>query len=220
MSQPRLRNAQCNCDRESGEWKDGDFEVITADRVRFRVPSYLLFWASELFRDAQKFETNSTSKTAFTVTLLDSEIETAVIFEHFLKLITDLSLDDLLMHGRDPNLDDARQCNGLIKFVIKWQCSPTIFRTIRTLLEAKASLSQAHALLVFTAGAVMEDETVCFRAIAFWDASPKLVPSKWPLWVWEHCPFRYAAALARSCSSREGPLAALFTLELDDLADE
>lgn len=27
------------------EWTDGNFEVITSDRVRFKVPDYLLFWA-------------------------------------------------------------------------------------------------------------------------------------------------------------------------------
>ncbi len=31
--------------RESKEWSDCDFEVITADGVRYLVPSYLLFYA-------------------------------------------------------------------------------------------------------------------------------------------------------------------------------
>jgi hypothetical protein len=31
--------------RESKEWSEGDFEVITADGVRYLVPSYLLFYA-------------------------------------------------------------------------------------------------------------------------------------------------------------------------------
>lgn len=30
---------------DSKEWTEGDFEVITADKVRFRVPSYRLFAA-------------------------------------------------------------------------------------------------------------------------------------------------------------------------------
>lgn len=31
--------------RDHRAWTRGDFEVITADRVRFRVPSYVLFGA-------------------------------------------------------------------------------------------------------------------------------------------------------------------------------
>jgi hypothetical protein len=31
--------------RQSDKWDNGDFEVITADGVRFLVPSYILFFA-------------------------------------------------------------------------------------------------------------------------------------------------------------------------------
>lgn len=82
------------------EWTKGDFELISADRVRFLVPSYHLLSAryvpasrqrltpsGVLFCDAAAIDTKATSgNTKFSITLDDELIESAAVLRHVLDL--------------------------------------------------------------------------------------------------------------------------------------
>ncbi|BEJ15820.1 hypothetical protein CspHIS471_0504250 [Cutaneotrichosporon sp. HIS471] len=208
--------------RMSPTWTAGDFEVITADSVKFLVPSLYLFYVSSLFRDSQIFQTDITSEIKYSVTFLDTEFETELVFDKFLDLVVHLPQGDFFSEFRQPTFHDLQLYRQLFTFMGKWECSPAIFGVLRNGLEKDAVKSDDHTMLVFAVGASVEDATLCAAAVnkTYCFVSSKFAPNEWPFWVWKYGPPSYLAALARAqrgLSVRNPSLKSQFQCELKQM---
>ncbi|BEJ16640.1 hypothetical protein CspHIS471_0600410 [Cutaneotrichosporon sp. HIS471] len=71
--------------RDDNDWTEGDFEIITADNVRFRVPSFHLYSSSSVFHNAHSVVDGSDPKVA----LMDRVCESAAVFRLYLRLVVE-----------------------------------------------------------------------------------------------------------------------------------
>ncbi|CAK9781646.1 hypothetical protein CC85DRAFT_298701 [Cutaneotrichosporon oleaginosum] len=186
-------------------WTDGDFQVITSDRVRFRVPSFLLFAASPIFRDAERFAVHTSEEVSFCATLREKQYETAAIFRLFMAII---SKSELEVEDKKPGPDlrfpqRARVYRDLYKFLEKWE-SVTGLRLLGCELRMGVLENGGlHILFAFLVGSLTHDVGLCTAAIARSATASQMstgddilmTPSKWPSWFWSTCPPTYLGSL-------------------------
>ncbi|BEI93579.1 uncharacterized protein CcaverHIS019_0600380 [Cutaneotrichosporon cavernicola] len=70
---------------DDDNWTEGDFEIITSDNVRFRVPSFHLYSSSSVFRNAHSVAGESDLKIVF----MDPLCETAAVIHLYLSLVVE-----------------------------------------------------------------------------------------------------------------------------------
>ncbi|BEJ16820.1 hypothetical protein CspHIS471_0602210 [Cutaneotrichosporon sp. HIS471] len=99
-------------------WKNGDFEVISSDDVRFLVPSFHLYSASAVFRDMYGLNPDAERK----VTLIDPDFENAKTFRLFLQLATSGHFTDTPAYNTCSGADELL---ALLDFTKKWEAEPT-----------------------------------------------------------------------------------------------
>jgi hypothetical protein len=181
--------------KDFDKWTDGDFEVITADHWRFRVPSYHLFsarcvhfpWPNQLtgssvFRDAPFAPALAPAGAAdgikYSVTLRDDECESAIVFEEFLMLVTEPELDQPPFYyyewldGSGPRQPERyfRHYLSLDRFFRIWGCTAASGLLHHQLfVSARTSwytqASYDATLTAFVIGATRGNEYFCHKVL-------------------------------------------------------
>ncbi|TXT15125.1 uncharacterized protein COLE_01318 [Cutaneotrichosporon oleaginosum] len=220
-SDRRLSTARYS--RDSSVWTEGDFEVITSDRVRYLVPSYHLF-GSRLFRDAQNFESPPSWPVKYSVTLPDPEFETAAVFDLFLDLITNVPLSGLLMHIRTLSFPDWLCVCGLFKLLHKWEVARPFHKLLRHNIDTELR-DPDMALEYFAIGAIADDADICRAVLQHHAANlASFNPAYFPYYMWKACPPTYLGALVRVWADAGGnenychKVVSRFNLHLTDFA--
>ncbi|BEI90304.1 uncharacterized protein CcaverHIS019_0303740 [Cutaneotrichosporon cavernicola] len=195
-------------------WTDGDFEVITSNGVRFRVPSYHLFAASWIFRNARRLAPPNNSRIRFT----DPLCETGYVFRLFMTLAEKGQLDGV---GQRGIFKVHVKLHQLFVFLRKWDCPGLLAilqHSVSRLVDEDRSLDRSRMFIV---AALNGDSKFCRRILEMsatdtWGANrdgspddmidaptgtPIWEPHSWPVWFQLHCPPLYAWALARAWSS-------------------
>ncbi|GMK55310.1 hypothetical protein CspeluHIS016_0203660 [Cutaneotrichosporon spelunceum] len=190
--------------RESSVWTDGDFEVITSDQVRYLVPSYHLFGASKLFRDAQNFESPPSWPFKYSVALLDPEIETSAVFRVFLDLIPNVPLEGLLAPVRNLTYPDWLWVCDLFQFLHKREVSQSYRKVLLHNIHQELTHPDT-ALQYYAIGAMVGDAEIC-RAVLQYHSANKLAafnPYHFQYFMWKACPAPYLGALTRVWSEAQ-----------------
>jgi hypothetical protein len=111
--------------------------------------------------------------------------------------ITDIIVDAIPTNFTGT-VGDYHLYSNLIRFMTKWECTGPL-RILHNNLAYGARQSNAIALAVFVIGASTDNTDLCRIAATKADASDSWwMPSKFPGWVWVHCPPPYLAALVKS----------------------
>jgi hypothetical protein len=204
------------------EWTKGDFELISADRVRFLVPSYHLLSAryvpaprqrlthSSVFRDAAAIDTKATSgNTKFSFTLDDELIESAAVLRHVL---------DLACNGHFWEGYWLSSAHLVIGFLKKWDFAVSLGLLMRIIKEhAMKASPEVSPLRAFAMAAIIGWETdardilrLCNfgeheigekdRTDAEYDefGGNSLNPDRFPTYMYTDVPWQYSWALART----------------------
>ncbi|KLT38554.1 hypothetical protein CC85DRAFT_289407 [Cutaneotrichosporon oleaginosum] len=185
------------------EFTEGDFEIVSSDNVRFKVPSYHLFAASAVFEGAQGLD----SDTERSITLFDSTIETAEVVRLFLHLVVH---GKIALEGYMPHVKE------LVLFLGKWDCERAK-RHLLAKLENAVHRGAVQAHIAWLVGANADDPEICRIVLATYpDATwvaPKVQdgnllwstpgdsawsPASWNRGFWEDAPKKYLFALARA----------------------
>ncbi|KAL1411762.1 hypothetical protein Q8F55_002729 [Vanrija albida] len=205
------------------KWTSGDFTLVSADGVRFRVQSCFILAASAVFRNAGDLSGGSEKVVRFS----DSRCETASTLRDFLALATTAQLEP-----QWPTYGLVELCehiSAVVDFMRKYECDG-VLRSLLLAFHYDLLLDggRDYALEALVLGAVADDVDYCKKAIrasrwkegsAVNDAKTDpltesrrgcfpLVPSNMPLQVYELLPTGYAWALSRSWAvARENTLA-------------
>lgn len=166
---------------------------------------------SPVFRDAQRFEakgSDSTISIKYTVTLLDSDFESASTFEAFLEISTAGKIT-LPSPDTDPTLSQTSSIyHKLFQFSSKWQCAATVGFLQQSLYRMTHEPGRAP-LLAFVFGAYSGLHDLCLVTVKCHSAvfmtgntsrpaEYVFNPQHWPKWVWEICPASHLAALVQA----------------------
>ncbi|KLT46013.1 hypothetical protein CC85DRAFT_282151 [Cutaneotrichosporon oleaginosum] len=192
-------------------WTDGDFEIVTSNGIRFRVPSYHLFAASWIFRNARKLAPPNDAR----IRLTDPVCETGYVFRLFMQLAEHGQLDGV---GQQGIFKVHIKLHHLFLFLKKWDCPgllAVLHHSISRLVEEDRGLDRSRMFIV---AALNGDTRLCSRILEVsakdvWganrDGTPDAMidaptgthiwdPYHWPVWFQLHCPPLYAWAVARA----------------------
>jgi hypothetical protein len=115
-----------------------------------------------------------------------------------------------------------RRLSGLPKFMLKWGCSPALNGILHDQLEKLVHVNVHTAILLLLVGASIESLPLLRLALRAWYGFHRhdLHPSKWPFWVWKHCPLAYLVPFNRACADHgiTGALIPFPTLEANFFA--
>ncbi|KAL1411789.1 hypothetical protein Q8F55_002756 [Vanrija albida] len=144
----------------SDEFAVGDFALVSADNVRFRIDGFYLQSASAVFRDMMA-SASGVRELHFT----DERFETALVIFRFLQLVT-TSTFGVFEPGREL-FADYEELFGVVRlcrFLAKYECGVA---TAVLALRVKEGLmgstrSGAHAFIV---GAAIGDDALCVAAL-------------------------------------------------------
>ncbi|GMK58385.1 hypothetical protein CspeluHIS016_0504170 [Cutaneotrichosporon spelunceum] len=204
---------------DDGEWTGGDFEICSADGVRFRVPSCFVLASSPIFRDAHGLNNGK-----HTITFTDSTFETAPVLRLWLQLVSQghVTITSTLPHFKELTL-----------FLLKWEMESCL-NNLSVHLEVAVRRKLVRPTEVFIVVANAGDVSLCHLVLTvFWqDTWPTATTSRsftdrlrgkvgenvwdpryWSASFWEAVPQRYLFAMARAYGERnnmEGVLAARF----------
>ncbi|GMK56625.1 hypothetical protein CspeluHIS016_0304650 [Cutaneotrichosporon spelunceum] len=165
-------------------WVEGDFEIISADSVRFRVPSYYLFAASAVFRGAGALDPGPGRQEIEMLSGMDDiddvdpqplpgvvharylrlsePTETAAVLRLFLAFV---SAGHLTIPDDGTTLDSLELLRALILFLTKYECEGTLSLALTVLREAVRMPSSVSPLAAFVAGASAGDAFTCSVAL-------------------------------------------------------
>ncbi|BEJ16639.1 hypothetical protein CspHIS471_0600400 [Cutaneotrichosporon sp. HIS471] len=207
---------------EDGTWTAGNFEIISSDRVRFKVQSYFLYASSSVFRDAHSLDKGEERLIALT----DGYCETASTMRAFLHLV---------VYGRiskDVKLPGLKE---LVAFLDKWGCEIPLGH-LCALLEIAIRRDVVNGFAAFDVAAHASNVDLCHLILKTQEGrcwpeleeglAPNLLdgspgetiwnPCHWPSWVFETGPPpTHLFALARAYGSKgDSPLADEFMKHL------
>ncbi|KAL1411772.1 hypothetical protein Q8F55_002739 [Vanrija albida] len=192
-------------------WTSGEFTLVSADGVRFRVPSYVLLNASPVFRDMATLPSDAPE-----LELTDAELETADVLRIFLSLAAHGTL------GRDPRDAGYFHTLFLLKDTValcEKYLADGVLRVLKLqIYKLHGEHRGLYALYAFVLGAVSDDVGLTLMAFSdmrsTWvDDEPTgmraalrhgfpggstLDPGTWPHKLSEVIPHSYAWALSRA----------------------
>ncbi|EKC99756.1 hypothetical protein A1Q2_05940 [Trichosporon asahii var. asahii CBS 8904] len=161
--------------RDHHFWRFGDFILISADRVRFRISSRSLFmarWASstpkltlsKVFADAAECAGSSEKILEFT----DQTIESAAVLDVFMRLAVcgEYFLSSSFGPSKD-NLTDLEDCQrhmNVLNFLKKYDC-PILIRLLEMSLYDLLPYDSVRRIPIFFMGAVLENRNICAAAL-------------------------------------------------------
>ncbi|GMK58373.1 hypothetical protein CspeluHIS016_0504050 [Cutaneotrichosporon spelunceum] len=185
-------------------WTDGEWSLLSADGVRFRVPAYLLLSLSPVFRDMASMGSGPPD-----LEFTDVEIESAAVLRlllHFVSAGNLAQTPSTAPHAVEYALEDVLL---LVLFLRKWQAGPTLNHAL-LLVERASGRGECCVLRAFMVAAAVKDAPLLAALVAKHDAffpaseTDGVVgrtvwdPAGWPLAMWNLCPPRYAVAAARA----------------------
>ncbi|GMK58252.1 hypothetical protein CspeluHIS016_0502840 [Cutaneotrichosporon spelunceum] len=193
---------------EDSAFYDGDFELISADNVRFRVQAYHLFSASSGLRAAVEWDDSGRARQLH---FDDTELEAALVIRAFLRVITTGTVATTPDGGGTPSVSALRR---LILFLRKWDC-PVALQLV--LFKVKELLSQGISVPMYTfiLGATADDVETCALALKHvgqsWNGAghtdernegtpgaATIDPTHLPYTLWSWVPSEYMWALSRA----------------------
>ncbi|EJT52402.1 hypothetical protein A1Q1_04614 [Trichosporon asahii var. asahii CBS 2479] len=154
-------------------WTEGEFCLISADNVSFRVPSRTLFWASNNLADAADVSGGSSAEKV--VRFTDPELESSSTIDRFLNLAvkyiaTPSTQSQAPGHESDDDVAVCREIHRLVQFLHKYDCAPLLrllqLTTVRCLEEARM-----NPLRSFVIGSVTDSPSVCELALQAADSA-------------------------------------------------
>ncbi|BEI85985.1 hypothetical protein CcaverHIS002_0602720 [Cutaneotrichosporon cavernicola] len=204
---------------DDDEWTHGDFEIRSADGVRFRVPSYLVLASSPVFRDAHALN-NGIHK----ITFLDSTYETAPVLRLWLQHVSQglITVSLTLPHFKELTL-----------FLLKWEMESCL-NNLSAHLEVAVRRRLLGPTEAFVVAACAGDVSLCHLVLTVFrqDTWPNATttrsftdrlrgkvgesvwdPRYWSASFWEAVPQRYLFAVARAYgegNNEDGALAIRF----------
>ncbi|KAL1411785.1 hypothetical protein Q8F55_002752 [Vanrija albida] len=134
---------------DSAVWSKGDFALVSADNVRFRIDHHYLLSASSVFRDLASAATSDSREIHFT----DWTMERSSTIGHFLELITDGTI-----HKRC--LADVEPMVYLGKLLDKYDCLAAMKLFKLFLLSQLQDDLAAECLVV---AAALDDMDLCAK---------------------------------------------------------
>ncbi|BEI98086.1 hypothetical protein CcaverHIS631_0303850 [Cutaneotrichosporon cavernicola] len=165
-------------------WVEGDFEIVSADAVRFCVPSYYLLAASAVFREAGVLDVDPGRDDIEMLSGMDDidgvdppplpgvvharylrlsePTETAAVLRLFLAFA---STGHLTIPDDGTTLDSLEHIRALILFLTKYECEGTLSLVLTVLREAVRMPSSVSPLSAFVAGASAGDAFTCSVAL-------------------------------------------------------
>ncbi|CAK9783482.1 unnamed protein product [Cutaneotrichosporon oleaginosum] len=193
---------------EDAAFCDGDFELTSADNVRFRVQTYHLFSASAGLRAEASWDDGGRARHLH---FDDNEIEAALVIRAFLRVITTGTVATTPDGSGTPSVSALRR---LILFLRKWDC-PVALQLV--LFKVKELLSQGISVPMYTfiLGATADDVETCALALKHhsqsWNGTAyadvrnegthgasTLDPTHLPYTLWSWVPTEYMWALSRA----------------------
>ncbi|WOO80394.1 uncharacterized protein LOC62_03G003911 [Vanrija pseudolonga] len=213
----RSVDTSMNNDEESfaddEEWTEGDFTLISSDNVRFQVPSYYLFAASPVFRNAGEVSNPGTKFVAFT----DRSCESAVTLRDFLYLVKTGMIPVAWDEPPDDNAEFIERIAGIVLFLRKYECD-AILHILKLGFNEDFMMSGYFSTEGIILGANADDVEYCVKAInaSEWteelmdpdaDKDPiflnrsgsfELLPCNMSFTAIQHIPVEYYWALSRS----------------------
>ncbi|WOO80389.1 uncharacterized protein LOC62_03G003906 [Vanrija pseudolonga] len=202
---------------DDANWTTGEFTLISADGVRFKIPSYVLLNASSVFRDIASLPCdNASAAPAPEIELTDATIETADVLRIFLSLAAHGTL------GLEPREVGYFATLFLLKDTIglctKYLADGVLHVLKLQIYKLHSEHRGLYALYAFVLGAVSDDVQLTMMAFSdmrsTWvDDEPTgpraalrhgfpggctLCPQTWPLKLAEAIPLQYSWALNRA----------------------
>ncbi|BEI90235.1 uncharacterized protein CcaverHIS019_0303050 [Cutaneotrichosporon cavernicola] len=193
---------------EDSTFYDGDFELISADNVRFRVQAYHLFSASTGLRAAAEWDDSGRARH---FNFDDNELEAALVIRAFLRVITTGTVATTPDGSGTPSVSALRR---LILFLRKWDC-PVALQLV--LFKVKELLNQGISVPMYTfiLGATADDIETCSLALKHvgqsWNGAgytdvrnegtpgaSTIDPTHLPYTLWSWVPSEYMWALSRA----------------------
>lgn len=197
---------------DSAKWTEGDFSLVSADGVRFRVPSRALFVARYVARHSTLTgsEVLATAGQSVGWDLLewdfaDPQLESAAVLDRFLELVVNGNLIRLSHH--DPvDMGPCHRYLHLLNFLKKYKCTLAL-RLFELCAHEYLVQGGMPSRTVFVLGAALDNPGLCAAALQRFctddiekrlhskvhelcGADPGLVSDE----LWEHLPPHYARA--------------------------
>lgn len=174
------------------QWTEGDWELISSNGVRFRVPSYYLLTVrrvflrlpprqpltdSSVFRDLRALPSTGSrcgcdSPGEQSITLVDPEFETAAVLRLLLHFITTGTLSPSPSSPSSSPSSGTYTLEGvreLVLFLRKWEAGPTLSHVL-LLVERAVTSNTACTLRAFTVAAASDDSPLVSVLLGRYDA--------------------------------------------------
>ncbi|KAL1411761.1 hypothetical protein Q8F55_002728 [Vanrija albida] len=193
------------------EWTSSDFTLISADNVRFRVPSFFILAAMPVFRDAGGGASVSNDKIVY---FTDSSFETASTLRTFCQLITTARLPSW-EEGEYAEL--SQHITDVVTFLRKYECD-AMLETFKLAFHYNYlhSADSDFSLEGLVLGSVADDLHFCIEAMYTNSWEPPtdvphqkimmLVPFNMPLKVHNLIPPTYLWALSSAWQNADNDM--------------
>ncbi|KAL1411764.1 hypothetical protein Q8F55_002731 [Vanrija albida] len=152
------------------KWTSGDFTLISTDNVRFCVPSYYLFAASPVFRDAADVSNGAAKTLHFT----DKTFEEACTVADFLYLASTgkIPIDWKEMAGGDDAIGEHRyeamlcqRLASLALFLKKYECD-MVLHILKLGFDNDYLKEGGFSMEGMVLGANLDDVDFCIKAMS------------------------------------------------------